>query len=196
MRAALSVFAVVLGNSRSLFAPAYAPVYAPVMNAAPATYPSVASPYVNPVQYARKTEAPRAPVAALLMGVGAGVLATFAVSGRRAREPQMVDLPRIALPSGVADALKDSELRNPNDMTQEEYNSYSGAAILGTLVIFLIPGALIFDISGFFFDFIFSALLGGGAMIFLVLNPSTSEFAGKAGDSLLGVLDKIGEKLK
>ena len=108
----------------------------------------------------------------------------------------MVDIPRITLPSAVTDTMKDINLRNPNTMSDAEYNSYSGAAILGTLVFFLVPGSLIFDVKGAIFDFIFSALTGGGIMAFLALNPSTSDFACKAGDSLLDAVDKVGEKLK
>jgi hypothetical protein len=108
----------------------------------------------------------------------------------------MVDIPRITLPAAVTDVLKDLELKNPNDMNQAEYNSYSGAAILGTLVLFVLFGVIgVFDISGALFDFIFSALIGGGLMAFLALNKSTSEFAGKAGDKLLSAADSLGEKL-
>merc|ERR1711924_78331 len=73
---------------------------------------------------------------------------------------------------------------------------YSGAAILGTLVLFVLFGVIgVSDISGALFDFIFSAPIGGGLMAFLALNKSTSEFAGKAGDKLLSAADSLGEKL-
>ena len=88
---------------------------------------------------------------------------------RRAPAPCMVDIPRITLPDTVSSTLKDLDLKNPNELTQEEYNSYSGAAIGGTLIIFLLPGSLIFDVKGFFFDFIFAALIGGGLCAYLSL---------------------------
>jgi len=117
-------------------------------------------------------------------------------AARRTPGVLMVDIPRITLPAAVTDVLKDLELKNPNDMNQAEYNSYSGAAILGTLVLFVLFGVIgVFDISGALFDFIFSALIGGGLMAFLALNKSTSEFAGKAGDKLLSAADSLGEKL-
>ncbi len=78
---------------------------------------------------------------------------------------RMVDVPRISLPSAVTDVLKEQDLKNPNDMAATDYNSYSAAAVGGTLVFMLLLGPLtgVFDISGAVGDFIFSALIGGGA---------------------------------
>ena len=54
-----------------------------------------------------------------------------------------VNIPRVELPSAVADKLSDFDLSNPNTMTDAEYRSYSGAAIAGTLLFFLIPRAVV-----------------------------------------------------
>lgn len=88
-----------------------------------------------------------------------------------------VNLPRLDLPSAVTDKLTDFDLKNPNAMNEEEYKSYSGAAIAGTLLFFLLPGAAITGILGAIgtvagaavTDFLFSALVGGGALIYLSL---------------------------
>ena len=76
----------------------------------------------------------------------------------------MLDVPRVELPSAVTDVLREQNLKNPNQMTTAEYNSYSAAAVGGTLVFMLLLGPVtgIFDIGGAIFDFVFSALLGGG----------------------------------
>mmetsp|Transcript_6969 Transcript_6969/g.21870 ORF Transcript_6969/g.21870 Transcript_6969/m.21870 type:complete len:166 (-) Transcript_6969:903-1400(-) len=80
-------------------------------------------------------------------------------AARRAAPTTMLDIPRITLPAAVADPIKDLDLKSPNDLSQAEYNSYSAAAIGGTLIFFILP---LFDILGFFGDFVFSALVGGG----------------------------------
>jgi hypothetical protein len=83
----------------------------------------------------------------------------------------MLDVPRVELPSAVTDVLKEQNLKNPNKMTTAEYNSYSAAAVGGTLVFMLLLGPVtgIFDIGGAIFDFVFSALLGGGTARLLLL---------------------------
>ena len=79
-----------------------------------------------------------------------------------------IDIPRISLPDALDGAFSDLDLKNPNTLSQQDYNTYSGAAIAGTLAL-LLPGFLVFDVSGFFVDFLFSALLGGGLGAFLAL---------------------------
>lgn len=88
-----------------------------------------------------------------------------------------VNLPRLDLPDVVTDKLEQYDLKNPNKMDESEYKSYSGAAILGTLLFFLAPGALltgipddIGNIAGAVLpDFAFSAITGGGLAIYLSL---------------------------
>ena len=86
----------------------------------------------------------------------------------RAPAVQMVDIPRVTLPDAIASTFADLDLKNPNELSQAAYNTYSGAAIAGTLAFFL-PGVLIFDVTGVIFDFLFSALLGGGVAAFAAL---------------------------
>jgi hypothetical protein len=105
-----------------------------------------------------------------------------------------VNIPRLELPGPVADKLADFDLKNPNNMNDEEYRSYSGAAIAGTLLFFLLPGALV---SGMFsnlgpvagatlIDFSFSALIGGGIAIYLSLrSDSIGDTVREAGYKLL-----------
>lgn len=92
-----------------------------------------------------------------------------------------VNIPRLELPGVVADKLDDFGLKNPNNMNDSEYRSYSGAAIAGTLLFFLLPGALV---SGLYsdigpvagaalLDFSFSALIGGGLAIYLSLRSDS-----------------------
>lgn len=105
-----------------------------------------------------------------------------------------VNLPRLELPGAVADKLGDFDLKNPNNMNDEEYRSYSGAAIAGTLLFFLLPGALV---SGIYnnvgsvaiatlIDFSLSALIGGGLFIYLSLrSDSIGETVREYGGKLL-----------
>ena len=105
-----------------------------------------------------------------------------------------VNIPRLELPGIVADKLSEFDLKNPNSMNDEEYRSYAGAAIAGTLLFFLLPGALV---SGLYsnlgpvaiasiLDFSFSALLGGGLAIYLSLrSDSIGETVRDAGYKLL-----------
>jgi len=103
----------------------------------------------------------------------------------RAPVAQMLDIPRIELPQAVTSTIKDLDLKNPNELSTTDYNTYSAAAIAGTLALFL-PGVLIFDVTGAVADFVFSALLGGGLGAFLALrSDGAGEFANKAGAKLL-----------
>jgi hypothetical protein len=92
-----------------------------------------------------------------------------------------VNLPRLELPGAIADQLANLDLKNPNNMNDAEYRSYAGSAIAGTLLFFLLPGALV---SGIFsnlgpvaiavlIDFSFSALIGGGLAIYLSLRSDS-----------------------
>ena len=107
--------------------------------------------------------------------IGGGVAAFAALAGvgpvnavgAKLIDATGADVPRLTLPDALDGTFNDFDLKNPNTMSQAEYNAYSGAAIAGTLALFL-PGALaIFDISGFIGDFAFSALMGGGAAALL-----------------------------
>merc|ERR1712216_1035854 len=97
----------------------------------------------------------------------------------------MVDIPRVTLPSSVTDVLKEQDLKTPNDLSATDYNTYSAAAIGGTLV-FMVLGTQIFDVSGLIFDFMFAALTGGGAAAYAALRKDeASEYANKFGAALL-----------
>lgn len=74
------------------------------------------------------------------------------------------DFPRFEIPSNVANVIKEQGLKNPNDLTKQEYNTYAGAAVLGTLIFFFLPGAFLSGVSfgDIFTDFVFSAITGGG----------------------------------
>merc|ERR1740139_1170045 len=112
-----------------------------------------------------------------------------------------LNIPRLDLPDAVGDALNGLDLKNPNDLDTEEYNAYSGAAIGGTLVFFLLPGAIVAgvpDIIGQFLavvvkDFLFSAIVGGGIAIYLSLRKD------EVGATVRGygtqLLDKVGDIL-
>ena len=64
----------------------------------------------------------------------------------------------------------------------------SAAAIGGTLIFFLLP---LFDITGFFGDFVFSALIGGGAAAYAALRKDAAgEYANKFGGAVLQAIDK------
>ena len=110
----------------------------------------------------------------------------------------VTDVPRISLPSAVTDVLKEQDLKDPNDMTTADYNSYSAAAVGGTLAFMLLLGPLtgIFDISGAVGDFAFSALIGGGALAYAALRKDEAgEYANKFGTVLLETVDKVAEAL-
>jgi hypothetical protein len=105
-----------------------------------------------------------------------------------------VSLPRLELPSAVSDKLDEYGLKNPNEMTEQEYKDYSGAAILGTLVFFLLPGALVTGtysdivtvLQTAILDFAISATVGGGAAIYLSLkDDDVGEKARDLGNTFL-----------
>ena len=139
---------------------------------------------------------------------GGGLAAALALSKTPASEPvnsfgtKVLDtlpigVPRLTLPSAVTDVMTSADLKDPNRMSDAEYNAYSGAAIGGTLIFFLVPGAVFIDVTGAVFDFVFAALTGGGICAFLALsNTGASEPLNKFGAEVLSVVDKVGEKLK
>lgn len=112
------------------------------------------------------------------------------------------------LPSAVTDVMTgELGLLNPNTMSDKDYDGYSGAAVAGTLAFFLLPGAVLTgagDILGQFatsaaVDFLFSALIGGGAAIYLSLRKDEiGATVNQAGGKLLDVVDNVtgGEKEK
>ena len=109
------------------------------------------------------------------------------------------DIPRVELPEAVTKVLKEQDLKNPNDLNTKEYNSYSAAAVGATLISMLLlgPVAGIFDISGVVLDFVFSALVGGGALAYAALRKDeVSEYANKFGSTLLQAADTVAEKIK
>jgi len=108
-----------------------------------------------------------------------------------------LNIPRLDLPGAVADKLSEFDLKNPNQMNDEEYRSYSGAAIAGTLSFFLLPGALVSGIFNdfgaiavaIFIDFAISALIGGGLAIYLSLRgDSTGETVREYGYKVLSAV--------
>lgn len=105
-----------------------------------------------------------------------------------------VNLPRLDLPDVIADKLVDYDLKNPNKMNDDDYRSYSGAAVAGSLLFFLFPGAFVSGIySGLgdvgtatLTDFAFSAVTGGGLAIYLSLRgDQTGETVREYGYKLL-----------
>jgi len=108
-----------------------------------------------------------------------------------------VNLPRLDLPDAVTDKLTDFDLKNPNAMNEEEYRSYAGAAVAGTLLFFLLPGALLSGVYSdlgsvtiaIVVDFLLSALIGGGVLIYLSLrNDSIGEQVRENGFKLFSVV--------
>ena len=87
---------------------------------------------------------------------------------------------------------RDAPPRATSRENHDRYNSYSGAAIGGTLLL-LVPIAyldeLLFAIVK---DFAIAAILGGGAGAYLSLrSDSAGEAANKFGAGLLGLVDKV-----
>lgn len=112
-----------------------------------------------------------------------------------------VNVPRVELPDAVASQLADLDLQNPNTMNDAEYRSSAGAAIAGTLLFFLLPGALISGIFSnlgpvaiaVFIDFAFSALIGGGLLIFLSLRgDAIGETVREYGYKAVAALNDVG----
>ena len=91
-----------------------------------------------------------------------------------------------------SDGIKSVDLKSPNELTEEEYNSYSGAAIGGTLLM-LIPVAyydgLLFEFAK---SFAISALLGGGLGAYLSLRKDgVGEKAGEFGSAVVNKVKEI-----
>ena len=105
----------------------------------------------------------------------------------------MLDIPRISLPDALTGPLADLDLKNPNDLSDAEYNSYSAAAIGGTLIFFLLP---VFNLLGFAGDSIFSALIGGGAGAYASLRKDQiGDYGNKFGGIVLQGADKVAEQV-
>lgn len=115
---------------------------------------------------------------------------------------------RYDLPEAVTDKMEEIGLMNPNTLSEADYNGYSGAAVAGTLAFFLLPGALLtgeFDLllnagGSFVTDFLLSAIVGGGAAIYLSLRDdeiadSVNDAGIKLLDAVDGVVDKISGNL-
>ena len=120
----------------------------------------------------------------LLLGTAAFVAPMARGVVRTSPAVHMLDVPRLTLPSALDSTFSDLSLKNPNKLSQDEYNTYSGAAIAGTLAL-LLPGALVFDVTGVVGDFLFSALLGGGLAAFLALRT----------DGISSTVNSVGGKL-
>jgi len=139
---------------------------------------------------------------------GGGLCAALALSKTPASEPVNsfgtkvldtlgVGVPRLTLPSAVTDVMTGADLKDPNAMSDAEYNAYSGAAIGGTLIFFLVPGAVFIDVSGAVIDFVFSALTVGGVCAALALsNTGAAEPVNKFGAAVLSAVDSVVEKLE
>merc|ERR1712129_594619 len=100
------------------------------------------------------------------------------------------DVPRISLPAPVSEKISDFGLKDPNALDTAEYNSYSGAAIGGTLLMFVgiayLDGLLVEVVQ----TFVLSALVGGGAGAYLSLrSDGIGEQANKFGSGLVGLFD-------
>ena len=103
----------------------------------------------------------------------------------------MIQITARSLPS-QSDGIKSVDLKSPNELTEEEYNSYSGAAIGGTLLM-LIPVAyydgLLFEFAK---SFAISALLGGGLGAYLSLRKDgVGEKAGEFGSAVVNKVKEI-----
>mmetsp|Transcript_16833 Transcript_16833/g.25454 ORF Transcript_16833/g.25454 Transcript_16833/m.25454 type:complete len:297 (+) Transcript_16833:97-987(+) len=112
-----------------------------------------------------------------------------------------LNVPRVTLPEVVSSKLADYDLKNPNEMSTDDYNSYSGAAIGGTLLFFLLPGALVTGLygalgailGGAVFDFAFAALIGGGLAIYLSLRKDElGETVRSSGLSVYSAIQEAG----
>lgn len=110
--------------------------------------------------------------------------------------------PRYDLPAQITDVVEGQlGLLSPNDMSEEDYEGYAGAAVAGTLAFFLLPGAILTggaDVLASFFaavavNFMLSALIGGGLTIFLSLRDD--EIAKTVNLYGGGFLDKVDEVL-
>lgn len=129
------------------------------------------------------------PIAAAALVVSPGGV----MPHQHARAPAavMLDIPRMTLPDVVTSTIKDQGLNSPNELGTTEYNTYSAAAIGGTLILFLLP---IFNLLGFFGDFVFSALIGGGAAAYCSLRKDeVGNYANQFGGYVMKALDAVEE---
>merc|ERR1711924_331962 len=130
-------------------------------------------------------------VACALFANACNAFAPVASPATRAAVRVQVGVPRIDLPAQVSDGIKSVDLKSPNELTEEEYNSYS-AAIGGTLLM-LIPVAyydgLLFEFAK---SFAISALLGGGLGAYLSLRKDgVGEKAGELGSAVVNKVKEI-----
>ena len=103
----------------------------------------------------------------------------------------MVDIPRITLPDAIGGVLQEQDLKNPNDLSDDEYNTYSAATIGGSLILFLLP---LFDILSLPGDLVLSALLGGGLCAYLSLRKDdVGKYANQFGGYVMVAVDKVAE---
>ena len=115
------------------------------------------------------------------------------VSSFRTRSDEQLQLSHLCTPPRAqSDGIKSVDLKSPNELTEEEYNSYSGAAIGGTLLM-LIPVAyydgLLFEFAK---SFAISALLGGGLGAYLSLRKDgVGEKAGEFGSAVVNKVKEI-----
>ena len=114
------------------------------------------------------------------------------VSSFRTRSNVRFQLSQMHPPRAQSDGIKSVDLKSPNELTEEEYNSYSGAAIGGTLLM-LIPVAyydgLLFEFAK---SFAISALLGGGLGAYLSLRKDgVGEKAGEFGSAVVNKVKEI-----
>lgn len=128
------------------------------------------------------------------IAVASFVLTPAAVPHRTLATPPavfMLDIPRVELPDAVASTIKEQGLKSPNELGTTDYNTYSAAAIGGTLIFFLLP---LFNIFGFLGDFVFSALIGGGAAAYCSLRKDeVGGYANQFGGYVMKALDKVEE---
>ena len=123
------------------------------------------------------------------------ICAKFKSPSRRFARAATFDFNRrqiYASPRAQSDGIKSVDLKSPNELTEEEYNSYSGAAIGGTLLM-LIPVAyydgLLFEFAK---SFAISALLGGGLGAYLSLRKDgVGEKAGEFGSAVVNKVKEI-----
>ena len=108
---------------------------------------------------------------------------------------------RYELPSQITDVMEQQlDLQNPNTLSEEDYQGYAGAAVAGTLVFFLVPGALLtgeltnlVDFGATVVqDFLLSAVIGGGIAIYAALRQDgISTTVNTAGAKFLAAIDTV-----
>ena len=107
-------------------------------------------------------------------------------------------VPRYDLPSSVTQVIEGRlGLLSPNALDDADYTGYSGAAVAGTLLFFLLPGAALTGELGYLgelgtalvTDFVLAALVGGGLAIYLSLRDD--DVAGTVNSAGIGLLDAV-----